>query len=215
MARIIVSTVVSGDTDRFKRTYQHLKKNAGVEFDMWVSDLRPHAEDALDGTRVFEYKNNLGYPIAQNMVLDALEKEIPDFLVLMDPDLDIHSRRILAKLTERSAKTGMLMQPKIHNGYRQKTVAQVDDMEVVDIPDPRFLVIPYPLISDFRFDHFAPLASHDEKRLALHMVMSRGVSTLKVPTLRVKHRGSGYRYLEKKDNPDIALEARKVLGYAG
>lgn len=218
MARIIVSTVLARDGARFRRTYQHLKKNAGIDFELWLTDLRSveeRSEDPVEATRVLEWGMNLGYPIAQNLVLDALEQEIPDFLVLLDPDLDIHSRRILKKLVDRSMQTGMMTQPKIQGGYRQKVLATIDDLEVVDIPDPRFLVIPYTHIADFRFDHFSPLANHDEKRLGVHMAATKQVSTLRAATLRVKHRGSGYRYLEKKDDPSVTEEARKVIGYVG
>jgi hypothetical protein len=213
MARIVVSTVVSRDAARFRRTFTHFQKNAGTDFELWLTDIRPddeRVEEPLNAHRVFEYGMNLGYPISQNMVLDALERDVPDFLVLLDPDLDIHSRRILKKLIERAQATGFMTQPRIERGYKQKVLASVDDMEVVDVPDPRFLVIPYPAIADFRFDHFAPVASHDEKRLGIHMAVTKQVSTL-----RVKHKGSGYQYLQEKDDVSVAMEAKKVLGYAG
>lgn len=217
MARTIVSCVVTENPARAMRTVQHLKKNAGCEFELWLTTQDGSLNSAVEQispARHLQYGQNVGWAIAQNMVLDMLEREIPDFLVLMDPDLDIYSRRILRKLTTRAQQTNMLVQPRLQRGYNQKVLRTVDDMDIVDFPDPRFLVIPYPHIVDFRFDHFGPMASHDEKRLGVHMAVQKRVATARMSNLRAKHMGSGYRYLEEKQRPDLEMEARKVMGYA-
>lgn len=221
MARIVVHCVVAGDPPRFRRTIQHLKKNAGIDFDLWVSlasddpTLRLEAE-ATDPARLFAYdRPRLSWAVCQNLALDALDQDLPDYVLLLDPDLDIHSRRFLKKLLRVATKTGQMVQPRIVGGYKQRKLAEDDVGDVVDFPDPRCLLVPYEALVGFRFDHFGALASHDEHRLATHMVHKRRVVTVRQTAVRTKHCGSGYRYLEEKDGPDIAMEAKKVMSYAG
>ena len=223
MARIVVCTVVTRDPQRLVRTVVQLRKNAGVAFEHNIADVSgnltmgAHLDSiATPNLRVHTYGKRLSWAIATNLMLDMLAADPPNFILHVDPDIDVHSRRVVRKMLAVAMETRAVVQPRVIHGYRQQILGQAENWEVVNPPDPRFLLVPWEVYESFRYDHFSALASHDEIRLGSHAVKALQMPCLRLRGLRVKHCGSRYQALSETEppTPNYEREMAKVMGYA-
>jgi len=236
VARIAIYTIVHDVTPKrseiTRKSFKHLRSEAGIAFDHYVADngSLPETSRWLESEyasgrihRLYPSDENLGQNIAANILLDWICEKSYDWILRWDNDGIPRTRRFLKSLVSKADqfdKEGVrgVFSPKITKLENPpEAFMEGDDVgfkyEVVRMLGGICRLHPASFFSDFRFNKFGALGFGEALEVA-DRCLELNMPKIRIPSIKVEH-CMGHSKQQEEDPEYFSFENREIGRYVG